>query len=113
MKSFSILTAALIALSPLGPTVALAQPASGHCPPGLAKKSPPCIPPGQVGKTYRIGDTYSGDGSWSGDDRILYGLPQLSAGESYYRIGDQFLRVDDDTRLVLELIDVLATNTLN
>lgn len=111
MKSFSILTAALIALSPLGPTVALAQPAAGHCPPGLAKKDPPCVPPGQVGKSYRIGDLYSVDGYWNGSDRMRYGLPRLSPGESYYRVGDRFLRVDDDTRLVLELIDVLAATT--
>jgi hypothetical protein len=40
--------------------------------------------------------------------RRRYDLPQLPRGESYYRIGDSFLRVDDETRLVLELIDVLA-----
>lgn len=111
MKSFSILTAALIAFSPLGPTVALAQPAADHCPPGLAKKNPPCVPPGQVGKSYRIGDLYSGDGHWNGGDSMRYGLPRLSPRESYYRVGDRFLRVDDDTRLILELIDVLAATT--
>lgn len=110
MKSFSLLTAALIALSALGPTVALAQPATGHCPPGLAKKDPPCVPPGQVGKSYRIGDQNSGDGYRNGSDSVRYGLPQLSQGESYYRVGDRFLRVDDDIRLVLELIDVLAAS---
>ena len=36
---------------------------SRHCPPGLAKKNPPCIPPGQVG---RRGD-HRGDGDH--DDR--------------------------------------------
>jgi hypothetical protein len=111
MKSFSILTAALIALSPLGQSVALAQPATGHCPPGLAKKNPPCVPPGQVGKSYRMGDIYSGDGYWDRNDRIRYGLPRLSPGESYFRVGDRVLRVDDDTRLVLELINVLAATT--
>jgi hypothetical protein len=111
MKSVSILTAALIALSPLGQSVAFAQPAAGHCPPGLAKKNPPCVPPGQVGKSYRIGDIYGDDGYWDRTDRMRYGLPWLSPGESYYRVGDRFLRVDDNTQLVLELIDVLAATT--
>lgn len=111
MKSLSFLIAASIALSPIGASVALAQPAVGHCPPGLAKKNPPCVPPGQVGKTYRIGDIYSDDGYWDRNDRMRYGLPRLSSGESYYRVGDRFLRVDDDTRLILELIDVLAATT--
>lgn len=111
MNSVSILTAALIAVSPLGLSVAIAQPATAQCPPGLAKKNPPCVPPGQIGKSYRIGDTYSGDGYWNGDERRRYGLPRLSPGESYYRVGDRFLRVDDDTRLVLELIEVFAATT--
>ena len=108
MKCLSFLTAALIALAPLGQSVVQAQPATGHCPPGLAKKNPPCIPPGQVGKSYRIGDRYEHDGYWRNEDRTRYGLPRLPPGESYYRVGDSFLRVDDDTRLVLELIEVLA-----
>lgn len=111
MKSLSFLTAALIALSPVGVSVALAQPAAGHCPPGLAKKNPPCVPPGQVGPIYRIGDIYSGNGYWDRTDRERYGLPRLSPGESYFRVGDRFLRVDDDTWLVLELIEVLAAGT--
>lgn len=111
MKSLYFLTAALIALSPMGASIALAQPAAGHCPPGLAKKNPPCVPPGQVGKSYSIGDIYDGEGYWDRNDRTRYGLPLLSAGESYYRVGDRFLRVDDDTRLVLELIEVLAAGT--
>ena len=108
MKHLTFMTAALIALAPLGQSVAQAQPATGHCPPGLAKKNPPCIPPGQVGKSYHIGDRYDDDGYWRDEDRDRYGLPPLPTGESYYRVGESFLRVNDDTRLVLELIEVLA-----
>lgn len=108
MKYLSAITAALIVLAPLGKSMAQAQPATGHCPPGLAKKNPPCIPPGQVGKNYRIGDRYENDGYWRSEDPARYGLPLLPPGESYYRVGDSFLRVDDDTRLVLELVEVLA-----
>jgi hypothetical protein len=111
MKRLSFLTAALITLSPVGQAVTYAQPAAGHCPPGLAKKNPPCVPPGQVGKSYRIGDVYNDDGYWNDVERARYGLPPLPAGESYYRVGDSFLRVDDDTRLVLGLIEILAGAT--
>ena len=105
LKYLSMMTAALIALSPLGQSVALAQPANGHCPPGLAKKDPTCIPPGLVGKGYRIGDRYDQDDYWRDDYRNRYDLPR---GESYYRVGDSFLGLDDETRLVLELVEVLA-----
>jgi len=88
--------------------MAQAQPTTGHCPPGLAKKNPPCIPPGLIGKNYRIGDKYNEDGFWRDDYLRRFVLPPLPPGESYYRVGDSFLRVDDDTRLVLELIEVLA-----
>ena len=108
MKCLSVVTAAMLILVPVGQSMAQAQSARGHCPPGLAKKNPPCIPPGQVGKNYRIGERYDEDGYWADDDRINYGLPPLPRGESYYRVGDSLLRIDDETRLVLELIDVLA-----
>lgn len=108
MKTISVVTAALLALSPVGVSMAQAQPTAGHCPPGLAKKNPPCVPPGQVGKNYRIGERYGNDGYWEDSYLRRYDLPRLPRGESYYRVGDNFLRVDDNTRLVLELIEVLA-----
>lgn len=111
MKSASLVMTALLALAPVGQSFAQAQPGLGHCPPSLAKKNPPCVPPGQVGKSYRLGEQYNGDGYWDDADRRRYGLPLLPRGESYYRVGDSLLRVDDETRLILELIDVLATIT--
>lgn len=108
MKSTFLVTAALLAFSPVVHSVAHAQPSVGHCPPGLAKKNPPCVPPGQVGKNYQVGERYGDDGYWDDAYRRQYDLPQLPQGESYYRIGDSFVRVDDDTRLVLELFEVLA-----
>jgi hypothetical protein len=108
MKYISMVTAVLFAISTVGQSVAQAQSSVGHCPPGLAKKNPPCVPPGQVGKSYNVGDRYDGDGSWGDDDHRRYGLRRLPRGESYYRVGDSFLRVNDETRLVLELITVLT-----
>ena len=107
MKIISFVIAAVLALSLVGESVAHAKSSARHCPPGLAKKNPPCVPPGQVGKTYHIGERYGDDGYWDEDYRRRYDLPQLPHGESYYRIGDSVLRVDDETRLVLDLLDVL------
>lgn len=84
------------------------------CPPGLAKKSPRCVPPGQA-KTrkkekrggYHRGDQYAENHPVLRDyDR--YGLPRLDRGKSYYRIGDNIITVNDDTRLVLDVISVLT-----
>lgn len=46
-----------------GPSVHLAQ----GCPPGLAKKNPPCVPPGQAKKIYR-GDDGHHDTRHNDDD---------------------------------------------
>lgn len=82
---------------------------SGHpkgCPPGLAKKAVPCVPPGQVGKAggYRPGDIVRGDYIVIRDP----GRYGLNPGETYYRIGDQVVRVDRDTREILDLIGAAA-----
>lgn len=83
--------------------------AAVHCPPGLAKKSPACVPPGQAKKRLGLkrGDRYDGSG------RILrnynrLGLPRLDPGESYYRLGDTVIAVDEDTRLVLDVIGIIS-----
>lgn len=83
---------------------ATAQPA--HCPPGLAKKSPACVPPGQA-KKWRVGDRYDGGGSLI-HDYSRFGLPPLRRGEAWYRVGDTFLRIDRDTRDILQLIEAAA-----
>lgn len=73
-----------------------------NCPPGLAKKSPRCIPPGQA-KKYRRGDYIDGDYDvlWNPE---RYGLRR---GDTYYRVGDQVYRVNRETRQVLDLIGAL------
>lgn len=88
---------------------------AAKCPPGLAKKSPACVPPGQAKKSksngdviiYRAGDIYRSDYPVVRDyDR--YGLPRLKNGKRYYRVGDNILAVDDNTRLVLDIISVAS-----
>lgn len=78
------------------------------CPPGLAKKNPPCVPPGQAKKyidksdyrRYRVGDRIDNDYFWI-DSPGRYGLNR----DGYYlRSGEYVYRVDRQTREVLNLI---------
>lgn len=79
------------------------------CPPGLAKKSPACVPPGQAKKRHgvRRGDRYDGSGSVLRDYR-RYDLPRLGHGKSYYRLEDTVIAVNDDTRLVSDVIGIVS-----
>lgn len=97
-----LLTALLAGVLAAPGETALAGPKA--CPPGLAKKSPACVPPGLAKNRYRVGDRISGDyivirdpGRWG-----------LDPDETYYRVGDQVLRVDRDTKRVLDLIGAAA-----
>ena len=116
----------------LGATAAPAL-AKQNCPPGLAKKAVPCVPPGLAKKGVRAYDHdrdareyerererryYDYIGEYDGyrrDDRYRYEydrvrdydryrLPRLDPGEGYYRDGRVVLRVDDQTRRIIEII---------
>ena len=94
-------------------TPALSKP-KGHCPPGLAKKAMPCVPPGQAKKglavdsdryVYRRGDYYRDDDRYRRlRDYDRYGLKQPRDGEVYYGGGNIVYRVDRETRQILDLI---------
>lgn len=75
----------------------------GHCPPGLAKKNNGCLPPGQA-KKYARGEYINGEYTRIRNPE-RYGL---KPGESYYRVGDDVYRVDEDTREVLDLIGAIG-----
>lgn len=75
-----------------------------HCPPGLAKKAVPCVPPGQVKNRYRVGDRIDRDYILI-NDPYRYGL---NRGSNYVRAGDYVYRIDPDTRKVLNLIGAVA-----
>ena len=121
-----------------------------HCPPGLAKRTPACVPPGQVGKSVSrdddrqdrdrddrwTEDRYDRDDDWYGDrydrirvgdavvldgqdytvvrvsdDRVVlrrddwdYTLPRRGDGSEYVRMGDVLVRVNPETRAVVEWI---------
>jgi hypothetical protein len=111
-----ILTAALA-----GPTLAEkpAKPGKGkpahavglHCPPGLAKKNPPCVPPGLARADrdddwhgYRVGDRILDDYVWLRDP-WRYGIADPG---TYWRVGDMVFRVDGETGEVLAVLGALA-----
>ncbi|NOD63466.1 MULTISPECIES: hypothetical protein [unclassified Ruegeria] len=100
----SLVTIAMLAAMALAPVTAVAKNKNGHCPPGLAKKSIPCVPPGQAKKIYRNGDFIRNDYRWV-DNPYRYGL---NRNYSYIRAGDYVYRVDPDTRKVLNLIGAVA-----
>lgn len=83
------------------------------CPPGLAKKSPACVPPGQAKKYGHTHVYHRGDVIESNYQRIanpaVYGLdPNLA----YYLVADQIYRMDPNTRKVLAIVG-LAAELLN
>lgn len=77
------------------------QQANG-CPPGLAKKNPPCVPPGQA-KRYGPGQVVN-DYIYIRDPG-RYGLP---GGGYYVQAGNYVYRVDRDTMEVLNLVGAVA-----
>ena len=116
------------------PTLAEAK-GPKHCPPGLAKKSPACVPPGQAtkGAAYsddrddyvkedryselRVGDRVVLDGDEyvvikAGETVVLrrndtiYRLPRIDDGSDYVRVGNVIVKVDRKTKAVFELIEL-------
>lgn len=98
--------------------------ATQFCPPGLAKKSPACIPPGQAKKHgyrgydddedrddrgiyyhYRLGDVVRDDCAIVPYTRYR----SLPAG-TYCRYEDRLMRIDPETRAILTILDILTNN---
>ena len=96
----------LIAMACL-PLVSPASAEAKSCPPGLAKKNPPCVPPGQAKKGVIIW----APGDYIGEERIhwitypdRYGLPPLAPGQRYVIVGNQIYAVDEGTYTVLTVL---------
>ncbi|WP_300029479.1 excinuclease ABC subunit A [uncultured Roseobacter sp.] len=85
-----------------------AEAAPKHCPPGLAKKSQACVPPGQAKKAgnprWSRGDVISGDYVVVRDPG-RYGLDRSG---TYYNSGGYIFRVDQQTREVLDFLGAAA-----
>ncbi len=108
MKPIALITAIVLAAGSIAGSPVEAKNNRVQCPPGLAKKNPPCVPPGQAKKYYRIGDYLPHGDYYRIRDWDRYDLPRLRRGEVYYRMGDSILRVDRDTREILQLIETVA-----
>jgi hypothetical protein len=81
------------------------------CPPGLAKKAVPCVPPGQAKKIYGIGERLPlGAFNPYAYNRIPYDLRtryDLSPYGNYYYGNGYLYRVDPRTMLVQQVVSAL------
>jgi hypothetical protein len=87
---------------------------AGHphgCPPGLANRNPPCVPPGQVNRLFREGQRlpvnyryYTDYGQIPVDIRNRFGIP---TGYRYIYRDNSVYVVDPTTRLVRDIIDLI------
>ena len=81
------------------------------CPPGLAKKDPPCVPPGQAKKGVTAGEqdlVAVGDRLPEGYEVIID--PRLfepGTNTRYVRYGNSIYRVDQNTGTVLDVIGLV------
>lgn len=77
------------------------------CPPGLAKKAVPCVPPGQA-KKWIVGDRLPSDIIWRQlDDWQRWGLPNPGDGNAHVRVDNEVLLLGLATRVVLQSFGVL------
>ena len=83
------------------------------CPPGLAKKDPPCVPPGLAKKgvtatnsadRYGVGDRLPESYEVIVDPRLF----EPGINTRYVRYGDSVYRVDQDTGIVLNIIRLVS-----
>jgi hypothetical protein len=116
-----VLLAGAAALIFAGP--AIAKPGNGHghgnsvgavgygvggCPPGLARKAVPCMPPGQAKKLYNVGQRFPGGyGTLWGYNQIPYDMRSrygFDPSDRYY-YGDGYIyRVDPRTMLIEQAV---------
>lgn len=74
------------------------------CPPGLAKKAVPCVPPGQA-KKWQIGNRIPSGTPWyEVRDWDRYGLPAPLDGSRYVLIDNDLVRVAIATGVILEFL---------
>ena len=112
----SLLVMTLVATAPLmSAQVAFAE--SKGCPPGLAKKNPPCVPPGQAKKGVTtdqwlgrdpIGDVVDRDGLIYLNDFVRYDLSPLPYGQRYAIVDDRIVVIDSQSYQILQLIRVFT-----
>ena len=96
-KSLPYLAVAAAALALTAtPTFAKNKHGGMHCPPGLAKKNPPCVPPGHAKIGHHYGD---------------YDYERINRRHDRYdlfRIGDVVVGADRKTGRILHIFDDLV-----
>ena len=86
---------------------------AGGCPPGLAKKPIPCVPPGQAKKQFNIGQRVPlGYNGLMGYNQLPYDLrnyygTQLSPYSRYVYDQNYVYRVDPRTMMVQQILNAL------
>lgn len=112
----SLLALALMTFVPVMAAGAAFADAKG-CPPGLAKKNPPCVPPGQAKKGVttdqwlnrdRTGDVVQSSDLVYLDDFARYDLPPLPYGQRYAVVDDRIVVIDPESYRILQLIRVFT-----
>jgi hypothetical protein len=105
-----LILAATMALTTASALPALAR--DKACPPGLARKDPPCVPPGLARKGIRDwqpGDRIEGDYVLiPREDWERLALRDYDDGSTWLRVDDQVVRVVRDTLVVLEAVDIVG-----
>lgn len=110
----SLLAVALMAFAPVI-TAEAAFADSKACPPGLAKKNPPCVPPGQAKKGVtthqwlnrdRTGDVIDSSDLIYLDDFARYDLPVLPTGQRYAVVDGHIVVIDTESYRILQLIRI-------
>ncbi|HUE79259.1 MAG TPA: hypothetical protein VMN38_06475 [Sphingomicrobium sp.] len=85
-------------------------PGVGGCPPGLAKKTPACVPPGQVKHLFNVGQRIpSGYRGLLGYNALPYDLRSrygtgIDPNSRYIYRDDYLYRVDPTTMVVSEIL---------
>lgn len=87
------------------------QYAGNVCPPGLAKKSPACVPPGQAKRMFEQGQRIPSGYEYFTDynripDAYRSQVPYLESNRYIYRDNRVYI-VDPTTRLVTRIIDLI------
>jgi hypothetical protein len=86
----------------------------GGCPPGLAKKAVPCLPPGQAKKLFGVGQRVPyGYGGLMGYNALPYSVrsyygPQLNPYSRYIYDNGYVYRVDSRTMVVEQILSALT-----
>jgi hypothetical protein len=112
----SLLTVAFLGFAP-GITAGAAFAELKLCPPGLAKKNPSCVPPGQAKKGVttdqwvnrdRVGEVIEASDLVYLDDFVRYDLPALPNGQRYAVVDGRIVVIDTESDRILQLIRVFA-----